>query len=256
MNKPNISILLIARNEEENVKKYLNWLNQCPIINEVIVVDDNSTDDTIKILKSLKPKNCNIKIFSRGLEGNFSAQRQFGISKSTNNLIFWLDPDEEPSAKLIEFLNHIDTNQSVNYAFRRTDVFIGHQLKHGETGSQYFLRLFNKTSGRFVGAVHEVWTSPSPVQNQNLEILHYPHLTLERFLEKINFYTDIRAQELFTSKVQTNLFQIIFYPLVKFIQNYFFRLGFLDGTPGIISALGMSFHSFLVRSKLWCLQNP
>jgi len=251
MNKQNISLFLITKNESENIKKHLAWLDQCPIINEIVVVDDNSTDDTVKILKGLKAK-----VFNRGLDNNFSAQRQFGISQTTNNLILWLDADEQPSVKLIEFLNHIDTNRSINYAFKRTDFFLSHQLKHGETASPYFLRLFDKHHGKFVGLVHETWVSDLPSQNLDLEILHHSHLTLQSFFEKINFYTDIRAQELFNSKVHTNLFQIIFYPFAKFIHNYFLRLGFLDGTPGIILALGMSFHSFLVRSKLWRMQNP
>ena len=51
----------------------------------------------------------------------------------------------------------------------------------------------------------------------------------------------------------TNMFEIIFYPIGKFLQNYFFRLGFLDGTPGIIMALCMSFHVFLNKAKLWHL---
>jgi hypothetical protein len=72
-------------------------------------------------------------------------------------------------------------------------------------------------------------------------------------MEKINFYSDIRAHELFQQKIHTNLFQIVFYPLGKFLYNYIVRLGFLDSTPGIIMALSMSFHSFLVRAKLWHL---
>jgi glycosyltransferase involved in cell wall biosynthesis len=251
----NLTLLLLTHNEQENIAKNFKWLDKCPSINEIIVIDDNSEDKTIEAVKKLSSKNRQVSIHSRGLDTNFSAQRQFGVSKSTNDWILWLDPDETPNKKFIRFTNHIDINKYHNYAFRRHDIFLGHELKYGETSSQYFLRLFNKNFGRFVGQVHEIWQTDQPVFHSDAYITHQSHSNLKSFFNKINFYSDIRAQELKNNGVKTNLFQIIFYPKAKFIQNYIFRLGFLDSTPGIILALGMSFHSFLVRAKLWHLSN-
>jgi glycosyltransferase involved in cell wall biosynthesis len=236
--------------------KYWTWLDKAKKINEIIVVDDNSDDQTQEILKKLETKRIKVKIFERGLENNFSNQRNFGITKTTNNWILWLDADEKPSKSLIRFLNHIDNLQYKNYAFKRNDIFIDHELKHGENANQYFLRFFNKKYGRFTGAVHEIWQSPKKIDHQKIHIHHYPHQSLKGFIKKLNFYSNIRSQELFDQNQKSNLFQIIFYPLAKFIKDYFFKLGFLDGTPGIIMALGMSFHSFLVRAKLWHLSHP
>jgi len=250
-----ISIILLTKNEEKNIIKYWTWLNKTKKINEIIVIDDNSGDKTKEILKKIENKRIKVKIFDRKLDNNFSNQRNFAISKTTNNWILWLDADEKPSENLIKFLNHIDNFKYNNYAFKRKDIFINYELKHGENNSQYFLRFFNKNYGRFTGAVHEVWQSPKETKNKKIYIRHYPHQSLKSFVKKINFYSDLRAQELFDQNQKNNLFQIIFYPLAKFIQNYFFKLGFLDGTPGIIMALGMSFHSFLVRSKLWHLSH-
>lgn len=251
----NISLLLLTHNEEKNLQKYWTWLDKCKNINEIICVDDNSTDKSVEIVKKLENKRIKVKVFERGLDNNFSNQRNFGISKTSNNWILWLDADEKPSIKLIRFLNHIDNLEYYNYAFKRHDVFINHELNHGETAHQYFLRFFNKKHGCFAGAVHEIWQTPEEIKCEKIHIHHYPHQSLKSFIQKINFYSDIRAQELFDQNQKGNLFQIIFYPLAKFIQGYFFRLGFLDGTPGIIIALGMSFHSFLVRSKLWHLSH-
>jgi len=250
-----ISILLLTHNEELNIQKYWTWLGKCKKINEIIVIDDNSTDKTTEILKKLETEKIKVKIFEKELKNNFAEQRNFGITKTTNNWILWLDADEKPNRNLIRFLNHIDKLQYKNYAFKRNDIFIGNELKHGENANQYFLRFFNKKYGCFTGAVHEIWQSPKEIENKKLHIHHYPHQSLKSFIKKINFYSDIRAQELYDQNQKSNLFQIILYPLGKFIQDYFFKFGFLDGTPGIIMTLGMSFHSFLVRSKLWHLSH-
>lgn len=253
MNNQNISLILLTKNESENLKKNFKWLDKCPTINEIVVIDDNSTDDTVKIAKSLTSKNRSVQVFNRGLNGDFSTQRAFAASKTTNDWILWLDADEYPSDKLIQFLKNIDKHRYKNYSFKRQDIFLGHILKYGETAYLDFTRLFNKNYGKFIGKVHEQWQSKKSVEESDLIIHHDSHSTLKSFMEKINFYSTIRARELFNQKVTTNLFEIIFFPIGKFLQNYILRLGFLDGTPGIIMALSMSFHVFLSKSKLWHL---
>lgn len=248
-----ISLLLLTHNESENLKNNFIWLDECKTINEIIVVDDNSTDNTVEVAESLASKKRSVQVFNRGLNGDFSAQRNFGIFKISNDLVFWLDADEYPSKKLIVFLNNIDKHRYKNYSFIRQDIFLGHTLKHGETASLKFLRLFNKNFGKFEGQVHEIWISAKSTKETDLIIHHNSHKKLKSFIEKIDFYSTIRSQELFNQKISTNLFEIIFFPIGKFFQNYIFRLGFLDGTPGIIMALCLSFHVFLNKSKLWHL---
>jgi len=248
-----ISLILLTKNESKNLEKNFDWLDSCKKIKEIIVIDDNSSDNTVEIAKKLGSKSRSIKVFSRGLENNFASQRNFAISQTTHDLVLWLDADEYPSKKLIGFLNHIDKLQYKNYSFKRQDTFLGHQLKYGETAYLRFVRLFNKKYGKFTGEVHEQWISKKSTKETNYIIYHNSHSTIKSFIEKINFYSTIRANELFKQKIKTNLFEIIFFPIGKFLQNYIFRLGFLDGTPGIILALCMSLHVFLSKAKLWHL---
>ena len=250
---PSLSLLLLTKNESENIKKNFSWVGKCQTIKEIIVIDDYSTDDTFDQLKKLQSKTQKVRIFSRNLNNNFAAQRNFGISKCKHDWILALDPDEKPTDKLTLFLNHFDKHQYKSYAFKREDIFLGQTIKHGENSHLYFVRLFNKNYGKFVGQVHEIWQSQKPIKKTNLVISHYSHQTIKSFIQKINFYTDIRSAELYQQKVKANMFQIIFFPIGKFIQNYFLRLGFLDGTAGIITALSMSFHVFLNKAKLWHL---
>ncbi len=251
--KSNISLLLLTKNESKNIEKNFGWLKKCKKIKEIIVVDDNSTDNTIEVCQKLASKNRKVYIFSRDLNNDFASQRNFGISKTNNNWVLWLDADETPSKKLIGFLNHFDTHQYKNYSFKREDVFLKHKLKHGESAYLNFTRLFNKKYGHFSGQVHETWLTNKTIKYTKYIIFHHSHSNIKSLIQKINLYSDIRSTELFSQKETTNMFEIIFYPIGKFIQNYFLRLGFLDGTPGIIMALSMSFHVFLNKAKLWHL---
>ncbi|MFA5749632.1 MAG: glycosyltransferase family 2 protein [Candidatus Shapirobacteria bacterium] len=253
LKKPNISLVLLTKNESKNLEKNFDWLDSCRRIKEIIIVDDNSTDNTLEIAQNFNSKTRSVQIFNRGLDGDFSAQRNFAVSKTKYNWVFYLDADERPSKKLIRFLNHIDKLKYKNYSFKRHDTFLKHELKYGETAYLDFVRLFKKKYGHFVGQVHEDWQSPKIIKETKLIIYHNSHSTLKSFIQKINFYTDIRSKELFDQNITTNIFEIIFFPIGKFIQNYFLRLGFLDGTPGIIMALCMSFHVFLNKAKLWHL---
>ena len=243
----NLSAIILTRNEEKNIEACLKSVSFC---DEIIVIDDNSTDQTISLAKKL-----GAKIIVHSLENDFAKQRTFGLSKAQCEWVLFLDADERISKDLQkEILQAIEKKSHISgYYLRRLDYMWGKFLKHGETGDLYFLRLAKKTAGKWIGKVHESWISNQPTGELKETLVHYPHVTLQEFLQEINFYSTLRAQELFQQKQKTSSFQIIAYPTGKFLINYFVKLGFLDGMPGLVFAICMSFHSFLARSKLWQL---
>ncbi len=245
-----ISALVLTKNEEKNIIDCLETLQFC---DEIIIVDDDSKDRTQELIDNYKKTHEEIKVFKRKLDGNFSAQRKFGIEKAENNWILIVDADERISEQLLDEIEESISDEFGGFLIRRKDFIWGNELKYGENGNVKLLRLFDKRKGDLRGKVHEVWVTENKVGQLTNPILHYPHPTISEFLREINFYTDIRANELFDNGTRTNFVMIILYPKVKFIMNYFLKVGFLDGIPGLISAIMMSFHSFLVRGKLWLL---
>jgi glycosyltransferase involved in cell wall biosynthesis len=243
-----ISAIVLTKNEESNLKLCLQSLSWC---DEVIVVDDNSTDSTIEIAKKH-----GAKVYTRSLNNNFSAQRNFGLEKARGDWVLFVDADEKVTSALwYEIMSHTNnpTNEYAGFYIRRIDTMWGKELKHGEVGNIKLLRLAKKESGTWQSNVHEVWKVHGKTLLLNNSLLHYPHPTVSKFLEEINMYTDLRAKELYKKKTKVFWGTILLYPKMKFIQNYFLRRGFLDGLPGLVFALMMSFHSFLVRAKLWIL---
>ncbi len=244
-----ISAIILTKDEEENIGKCLESVKWC---DEMIIVDDKSSDRTVEIAKKYKAA-----VYTNFLDNDFSAQRNFGLSKANNDWVLFVDSDELISDALAyEISNAINLgDQNLpgfnGYYLKRTDFLWGKQLRYGETGNIKFLRLAKKNCGFWEGAAHEKWKIKGRVGSLVNPLLHFPHRTLEEFLKEINFYTDLRAADLYKKKAKVYWWTIIAYPKTKFILNYFIRGGFLDGLPGLVFAIVMSFHSFLVRGKLW-----
>jgi len=244
-----ITVIILTKNEEENIGRCLESVKWC---DEIIVIDDKSSDRTIEIVRKYKAT-----IYPHPLNNDFSAQRNFGISKAKCEWILYVDSDEVVSDALAyEISNAIGLkDQNLNgfngFYVSRSDFIWGKRLKYGETGNIKLLRLARKNYGAWEGMAHERWKIKGPIGSLRNPLLHYPHKTLEEFLKEINFYTDIRASELKSKNTKVFFYSILLYPLGKFIVNYFIKRGFMDGIPGLIIATVMSFHSFLTRGKLW-----
>ena len=250
-----ISVVILTKNEEKNILECLKTLEFC---DEIIIIDDNSTDKTIDLTLSLKNKE--IKVIRHRLDGDFAKQRNFGLEQASGEWVLFIDADERVSDVLtFEISNSIEFGgqnlTSFNgFYIKRVDFMWGKELRHGETGhGGKRLRLAKKRAGKWSGKVHEKWNIDGKVGQLRNPLYHYPHNTIKEFLQEINFYTDIRARELFEERKSCSWISIILYPTGKFIVNYFFKKGILDGIPGLNFAVIMSFHSFLVRAKLWLL---
>lgn len=250
-----ISAVIICKNEEENIEEFLKSLFFC---DEVVVIDDYSTDKTVGIIKKIK--NLKITIFQHSLGSDFSSQRNFGLSKAKGDWVLFVDADERVPDALAFEISNIENqiaDQTLGkysgFYVNRIDFMWGRKLRFGETGGIKLLRLAEKISGRWEGKVHEKWEVKGNIGLLKNPIVHFPHKTLQEFLKEINFYTTIRAEELYKKGSHSNFISVLMYPLGKFILNYFLRRGLLDGVPGLVVAVVMSFHSFLVRGKLWLL---
>ncbi len=241
-----VSAVILTKNEEGNMKDCIASLSFC---SEIIVIDDNSSDNTVSLAKKL-----GAKVITHPLINDFSQQRNFALAHTTHEWVLFIDADERVSRKLQKEILEVTMQSKISgYYIKRIDFMWGKFLKHGETGDLYFLRLAKKNTGKWVGKVHETWVSTQPIKELSSVLFHYPHVDMQEFLREINFYSTLRSQELFEQKEKTNIVQIWIYPYGKFFINYIVKSGFLDGIPGLLFAVCMSFHSFLVRGKLWQL---
>ena len=245
-----VSAVILTHNSAETLKTTLRSVSFC---DEIVVIDDDSTDDTITIAERHKAK-----VYKRSLHEDFARQRNFGVSKARGEWVLFVDHDEEVSEALMHEIQHVTQKNAPSpsndgYLVRRSDFFLGRWLTYGETRRVKLLRLAKKDAGRWERPVHEVWKVDGPVGSFVSPLLHRPHPTVAHFLDEVNWYTTVNAKHLFDRGVRVRWWEIAGYPLAKFLRNYLLLLGFLDGMPGTIHALMMSFHSYLTRAKLWQL---
>ena len=244
-----LSAVILTKNEENNIRNCLESLNFC---DEILVIDDNSTDKTAEIARKL-----GVKVFSHPLNNDFAQQRNYGLKKATNDWVLFIDADEEVPEALASEINNLKftiNNGYLGFYIRRKDFWQGKEINYGETGSIKLLRLAKKDAGEWVRPVHEIWNIKTRFGTLQNPILHYPHPSLKEFITEINQYSTLHAKANYKEGKKSSLLKIIFWPKGKFIYNWIFRLGFLDGTAGFMIALMMSFHSFLAWGKLWILQ--
>ncbi len=197
-----------------------------------------------------------IIIVESGEIKNFSVIRNRALKAAKSDWVLFVDDDETVSPKLRKEVSKAIRSKNVNgYFLRRVDRFLGRVLLHGETGSIKLLRLARRSAGQFHRPVHEVWYIEGPTETLKNPLLHTPHKSISSFLSKINRYSTLEAEYRFKRGRRSSLFYISVYPLGKFLRSYILLRGFLDGTPGLIMAVMMSFHSFQTWTKLYLLQN-
>ena len=240
----NLSIIVLTHNDEEHLVDCLELLN---FGDELIVIDDESTDRTLDIAR-----NYTKKVYVRPLNNNFSNQRNFALNNAHGNWVLFIDSDEFVSEKLKdEILLRIEGREASGFYLKRIDFMWGKKIIHGEVGEVRLIRLAKRDSGKWHGKVHEEWKVGGVTNTLMNPLIHAPHQSVKEFIKEVDLYSTLRAVELEEANSSSNFFLIFMYPFGKFLKNYFLKKGYKDGVAGFIYAMIMSFHSFLVRGKLY-----
>lgn len=228
MEKPKISALLITFNEEVHIDAVIKNIS---FADEILVIDSFSTDQTINKLIEYKQ----VKVVQRAFK-NFSDQRNFAIQQASHPWILFIDADEritkELKNEILKTLN-IPTNV-VAYKFKRKFVFKNKIIRFSGLQTDYIFRLFKKGSAKYKQnkTVHEELEVTGISKTLTNNMLHYSFTDYLSYKKKTEHYGQLKAQELFNEGKKPNLFDFYIKPAYKFIYNYVFRLGFLDGKAG------------------------
>jgi glycosyltransferase involved in cell wall biosynthesis len=235
---PKITAIIITKNEEEAIESCLKSISW---VNEIIVIDSGSKDQTVKICKAYKAK-----VVTKEFVG-FGKQKNIALSFARHNWIISIDADEIVTAKLKEkIISSISMPNNLDGFFvKRVSYFCGKKIRFSGWGKEYVLRVFRKDKGHFSNdLVHE-----KIILNGNHGIIHEPleHRTIrniEDLLDKLNRYTTLSSLMQIANKKPASLSKAIFHSCWAFLKSYFFQLGFLDGQHGFVIAIYKAENSF------------
>ena len=265
-----LSIVLATRNEENNIARCLESVKS--IADEIIVVDEYSTDKTVEIAKKY-----GAKVFLEPHHDIFHITKQISLDKAKGDWILQLDADETITTELSNEIKTVinmsndeilartskskrlaelfsrheklieardgkigkDTGEVVAFFIPRLNMFLGKPLIHAGVYPDPAIRLIKKGKAHFPAkSVHEIMQIDGQVSWLYNDMLHYDSPTLKRYLMRLNRYTDLQSEELETSKAAKNFigfFQYTIYkPLYTFFNLYFRHLGFKDGVNGFL----------------------
>lgn len=238
-----LSIAVISKLPKLNAE-FVHDLDFC---DEIVVVSDSKVDKSDNTDK--------ITYFHRPLSDDYSSQRNYALTKCKGDWVFFVDTDEVVSEQLAEEITEtLEKTKYDGFYLRRIDTCYHQVQLHGEIGSTRILRLARRNSGKFTRSVHERWEIAGRVGELNNPLFHTKDHFISEFIDRVSRYGPVDAINLNNEGKPFNFFRLLAYPKAKFFQNYFFRLGLLDGYTGLFHAYLMSVQSLSVRIFQWTLQ--
>ncbi len=245
-----ISGVVVCFNEEENIERCLKSLLWT---DEIVVVDSYSTDNTISICKKYTDR-----IYQRKWVG-INKQKEYAVSLAKNEWVFVLDADEVVSEELRREIKErlkLDKGKYDGYMVKRHTFYLGRWINHGGWYPDYKLRLFKKDRAYFVGEdPHDKIAVRGNVAKLKGEIYHFTYKNISDHIKTINSFSETVAKKMLEKGEKFVFAKMIFKPFIKFFETYFYKLGFLDGIPGLIISILSAYYIFVKYAKLWELKN-
>ncbi len=242
-----LSGVIITYNEAKNIEKCLQSL--VGVVDEIVVVDSLSTDETVNICKRY-----NAKVIEKSFLG-YIEQKNFALKQATYDYIVSLDGDEALSETLQKSIIALKSDWKLNgYYCNRLNNFCGQWIKHSDWYPNKKLRVFDRRKAQWKGInPHdqiELNIKHDNVGNLKGDILHWTYQSYSEFNLKTEYFSTIAAKAYYDLGKKAPIWKIIFNPTWAFFKAYILRLGFLDGFNGFVICVQTANITFLKYSKL------
>ncbi len=273
-----LSVVLAVRNEEANIGRCLTSVKS--ISEDLVVVDEHSTDKTREIAKKL-----GARVYLEAHHDIFHITKEKALNKAKGDWVLQLDADEVVTPELSKEISRVinmsndeikarvnpdiseaahfqrhqfliekrdgnigkKTGEVVAFFIPRLNMFLGKPIKFGGVYPDGVIRLIKNGKAHFPQkSVHEQMQIEGEVSWLFEPILHYDSPTLTRYFKRFNRYTDLHAKELERRRAPKNPFYFFYYSFLKpigiFLSIYLRHKGFLDGVQGFLWAVFSAMH--------------
>lgn len=273
--KARVSVLVPVKNEAENLRRCLPALDWA---DEVFVVDSASTDATVAVAEGL-----GATVIPFEFNGTYPKKKNWALDNLPfrNEWVLIVDADEVVVPELAEEIaRRTSTDEADGFYLNMKYYFLGRRIKHCGYAEAWNLRLFKHRLGRYEkmpvapgvqtgdNEAHEHVELEGRALRLVHELDHHAYPTISVWVEKHNRYAvweaamyerflrepvpaSIGRGKRFKRRLKKVYLRLPMRPLARFLYSYVFRLGFLDGTPGLVFCTLLAFYDFLAWANVY-----
>lgn len=246
-----ISVIIVTFNEAGRIRRCLSSVRWA---DEIVVVDQSSTDDTAAACREFTDK-----VYIVPNKGYCEPDRPTALSKTVNDWILYLDADEVVSDELRgEIESKLACPEFGGYYMARKNIYIGKWVKHSGWYPSRVLRLFKKDKVAFSEDIHTDVAPKCACGTMENDLLHYTYESIDEHVKKLVRYTSVTARQSFARgrriSPRNYFWKFFILPAVYFFNRYIWLRGYKDGFRGLLIG-GFTFAGvFSANAKLWELQ--
>jgi hypothetical protein len=250
--KPKISVIILTKNEEEVI---LDCLESVKWVDEMVVVDNDSTDNTLGIVKKFGVKN----IIQSGENNTFSERRNLGAKEAKGDWLLYVDADERVTPTLRKEIEEVVEKETefAAFAIPRRNIRLTKELHFGGWWPDYVLRLMEKDKLLgWQGDLHEQPQIKGEIGHVKEALVHFSHRgSFEHKLQNTINWSKIEAQKLYQANhPPMTVTRFLSAMAREFYQRMIKYQAFRDGTEGVIEAFYQVFSVFITYARLWEMQ--
>lgn len=224
-----LSATIITLNEAHNLDRCLLSLKK--FVDEIVVIDSGSSDDTVRIAKKF-----GAKVFVRTFT-NFAEQKNYAMTETSGDWVLSVDGDEEITDELrLEIKEAIENEKYDGYLIGRRNFILGGEIKFSRWSPDRHVWLWRKEKGKWVGRVHEEVEVMGKVGLLKHSKIHYQDKMIEEFIAKNNRYSTLEAERLFDQGRRFSWGRMIYESSFEWFIRYVYKMGFRDGWRGLVLA--------------------
>jgi glycosyltransferase involved in cell wall biosynthesis len=241
-----LSVAIITFNEEKNIARCLTSVQR--VADEIVVIDSFSTDKTGEICAQFGAR------FIQNPFGGHVEQKNYAVSRCSNDLVLSLDADEALSPVLASAIEKVKESPDADgYYFNRATYFCGQHIRYCGWYPDPSLRLWNRRKGLWGGDnPHDKFMMQPGTTVRHLagDMLHYSYYFIEEHIVQLNKFSSISARSKFLKGKKSNIMKITIFPTWRFFRDYVLKLGFLDGYYGFVICVNSAHEVFQKYTKL------
>lgn len=243
-----LSVIVITKNEQDRIRVCLESVKWA---DEIIVLDNGSTDETLEIVKQYTQKVLTFK------DQDFAELRNKGMSEAKGDWVLYVDADErilDSLKKEIEVL--VTFSEFSAFALSRKNIIFGQEVRYRPFWPDWVVRLLKKADFEtWVGEIHEYPIFKGSLGYSKNSLLHLTHRSIDQIVLKSLEWSKIDAKLRFNSnhpKMSGWRFLRIF--VTEVFNQGILRRGFFNGTIGVMDSMLQAFSMYMSYVRLWQLQ--